>query len=73
MLVPQTAVLRRGELTAVYSVVNGAFSLRAVRLGTDMGAQGVEVLTGIHPGDTIAVDAIRAGFAKAAPGGTPSK
>jgi len=73
MLVPQTAVLRRGELTAVYSVVNGAFSLRAVRLGADMGAQGVEVLTGIQPGESIAVDAIRAGFAKAAPAGNSVK
>lgn len=67
LLVPQSAIVRRGELTAVYGVVNGSFALRAVRLGADQGAQGIEVLAGVQPGDAIAVDAIRAGFAKATP------
>lgn len=67
VLVPQSAIVRRGELTAVYGVVNTAFALRAVRLGADQGVHGVEVLTGVQPGDVIALDAIRAGFAKATP------
>lgn len=67
MLVPQAAIVRRGELTAVYVATNGAFSLRAVRLGVDLGAQGVEILAGVQSGESIALDPIRAGFAKAVP------
>ena len=67
LLLPQAAIVRRGELTAVYVVANGAFSLRAVRLGADRGAEGVEVLAGIKSGDAVALDPNRAGFANAAP------
>lgn len=67
LLVPQAAIVRRGELTAVYVVVNGAFSLRAVRLGADRGAEGVEVLAGIKSGDAVALAPNRAGFANATP------
>jgi RND family efflux transporter MFP subunit len=73
LLVPASAIVRRGELTAVYAVANGAFALRAVRLGTDQGASGVEVLTGIQSGDVIALDAVRAGMNKAAPAASASK
>lgn len=67
LLIPQSAVVRRGELTAVYVVVNGVFSLRAVRLGANLGSDGIEVLAGIASGESIALDPIRAGFAKATP------
>lgn len=67
ILVPQAAIVRRGELTAVYVAANGAFSLRAVRLGVDLGAPGVEVLAGVQSGESVALDPIRAGFAKAVP------
>jgi len=67
LTVPQASIVRRGELTAVYVVVNGAFSLRAVRLGANLGADGVEVLAGVDGGESIALDPIRAGFAKAVP------
>lgn len=67
LLIPQAAVVRRGELTAVYVVVNGAFLLRAVRLGANLGADGVEVLAGVASGEAIALDPIRAGFTKAVP------
>jgi RND family efflux transporter MFP subunit len=67
LLIPRAAVLRRGELTAVYVAVNGAFSLRAVRLGANLGAEGIEVLAGVASGEVIALDPIRAGFAKATP------
>jgi RND family efflux transporter MFP subunit len=73
LLVPASAVVRRGELTAVYAVVNGAFALRVVRLGASQGAQGVEVLAGLQNGDAIALDAIRAGLAKAVPATAMSK
>lgn len=65
--VPHAAVLRRGELTAVYLVQDGAFGLRAVRLGVDRGGDGVDVLAGLKPGDRIAADALRAGLAAARP------
>lgn len=70
MLVPATAVLRRGELTAVY-VASGqaAFALKAVRLGADHGAAGVEVLAGLGPEDRVAVDPVKAGLAGARPVG----
>ena len=49
VVVPASAVLHRGELTAIYVVsANGAaFVLKAVRLGADHGAAGVEILAGI--------------------------
>lgn len=66
MLVPPGAVLRRGELTAVYVAASqGGFVLKAVRLGADHGAAGVEVLAGLRPEDQVAVDPVRAGLAGA--------
>lgn len=73
LVIPQSAIVRRGELTALYVVVNGAFSLRAVRLGSSLGAEGVEVLAGIESGQTIALDPIRAGFANATPAAPVAK
>ena len=67
LLVPEAAVVRRGELTAVYVAVNGAFSLRAVRLGANFGKDGVEVLAGVKAGESVALDPIRAGFINATP------
>ena len=65
--VPAAAVLRRGELTAVYVAQDDRFTLRAVRLGTDRGAQGVDVLAGLKPGERVAADAVRAGLDGARP------
>jgi len=65
--VPAGAVLRRGELTAVYAVQGDGFALRAVRLGADRGSDGVEVLGGLRAGDRIAADALKAGLAGARP------
>lgn len=67
LLVPEAAIVRRGELTAVYVVVGKTFSLRAVRLGNHFGAQGVEVQAGVKAGEAVALDPIRAGFAHATP------
>jgi RND family efflux transporter MFP subunit len=64
---PAAAVLRRGELTAVYAVQGEQFVLRTVRLGADRGAAGVDVLAGLKPGDRIAADALKAGLADARP------
>ena len=67
MVVPQAAVLRRGELTAVYVAADKGFALKAVRLGADQGAAGVEVLAGLKAGDAVAVNAVQAGLAGATP------
>lgn len=66
VMVPAAAVLRRGELTAVYAAdPQGGFVLKAVRLGADHGAAGVEVLAGLRPDDAVALDPVRAGLAGA--------
>jgi RND family efflux transporter MFP subunit len=64
---PSAAVLRRGELTAVYVAQGKAFALRAVRLGGESGAGEIEIVAGLKPGDWVASDALRAGLAGAVP------
>ncbi len=71
LLVAQSAVVRRGELSAVYvaygSGDKAGFHLRAVRLGTDQGADGIEVLAGLKAGEVVALDPLRASVAGARP------
>ncbi len=56
LFVPASAVVRRGELSAVYVVDDkGAPRLRQVRLGTPSGER-VEVLSGVGAGDKVATD-----------------
>jgi len=66
LTVPAAAVLRRGELTAVYAAQDKSFVLKAVRLGTAQGS-GIEVLAGLKAGERIALDPVRAGLAGAVP------
>jgi len=65
MVVPAAAVLRRGELTAVYVAGDKGFALRAVRLGADHGAEGIEIVAGLAAGDRVALDPVKAGLAGA--------
>src|SRR5574343_250759 len=67
MVVPHAAVLRRGELTAVYVAGDKGFVLKAVRLGAEQGAAGIEGLAGLKAGDAVAVNAVQAGLAGAEP------
>lgn len=67
LLVPEPALLRRGELTAVYLATDAGFVLRAVRTGARHGDAGVEVLAGLRAGDRVAIDPVRAGLAGARP------
>lgn len=67
LVVPRAAVLRRGELTAVYVAQDQRFVLRAVRLGAARGAEQLTVLAGLKPGERVALDAVAAGLADAAP------
>jgi len=59
--VPAQAVLRRGELTAVYVALPQGFALRAVRTGPVAGDR-VEVLAGLSAGERVALDPVRAGL-----------
>ena len=61
-LVPKSAILRRGEITAVYVAQENGFAMKLVRLGADHGIAGVEVWAGLKEGDLIAVDAVQAGM-----------
>ena len=73
---PATAVLRRGELTAVYVAGGPGFVMRVVRLGRQLGQGQVEVLAGLLPQDRVAVDPVQAGLLGAqpeAPASTPNK
>lgn len=53
--IPDAAVARRGELTAVYVVKDGRVLLRQVRLGARKG-EAVDVLAGLAPGEVVARD-----------------
>jgi len=67
LVIPAAAVLRRGELTAVYVAGASGFVLKAVRLGADHGEQGFEVLAGLQEKDQVALDPVKAGLAGAQP------
>lgn len=73
LVIPTAAVLRRGELTAVYVVSNQGFALKAIRLGAEHGSQGVEVLAGLSDMDRVALDPVRAGLAGAQAAGSAAK
>ncbi|NCT70513.1 MAG: efflux RND transporter periplasmic adaptor subunit [Xanthomonadaceae bacterium] len=57
--VPVSALVRRGEVTAVYVLGDGRLSLRQVRLGDAAGDQ-VDVISGLKPGDRVAADPVAA-------------
>lgn len=67
LLLPPAALLRRGELQAVYVQQGQRFVLRAVRTGADLGPAGVVVLAGLKAGQRYALDALAAGLADATP------
>ncbi|MBA3904579.1 MAG: efflux RND transporter periplasmic adaptor subunit, partial [Rhodocyclaceae bacterium] len=63
LLVPAQAVLRRGEVTAVY-VIDGknAARLRQVRLSEPLAGDFHEVLAGLSAGEKVALDPVKAGI-----------
>ncbi len=70
LVLPPAAIVRRGELTAVYVAHARGFSLRAVRLGAQQGADGVAVVAGVQAGDAVALDPLRASLPGAMPAGS---
>lgn len=57
--IPAGAIVRRGEVVAAYVLADGRLSLRQLRLG-EASADGVEVIAGLQPGETIALDPVAA-------------
>ena len=63
LLVPRPAVLQRSEATVVYVVdERGAPQLRQVRLGAASDERSIEVLSGLRPGERVAIDPVKAGI-----------
>ncbi|MBS0199865.1 MAG: efflux RND transporter periplasmic adaptor subunit [Proteobacteria bacterium] len=57
--VPASSIAQRGELSAVYVVVDGRLLLRQLRLGARTG-DAVEVISGLQAGDVVARDPVAA-------------
>ena len=57
LLVPETAVVRRGQLEGVFVVENGQARLRWVRLGRAFGGQR-EVIAGLEAGESVVADGL---------------
>jgi RND family efflux transporter MFP subunit len=55
-VVPKSAILQRGELSAVYVLTNGQALLRQVRLGRMMTDDDIEIIAGLEEGELIAVN-----------------
>jgi RND family efflux transporter MFP subunit len=62
LTVPPQAVLRRGEINAVYVLKDGKPSLRQVRLGEPVGDGELEVLSGLASGETVSLDPVKTGI-----------
>lgn len=63
LTVPPAAVIRRGEVTAVYVLdATGAARLRQVRLGEAVPGGELEVLAGITPGERVSLTPVKSGI-----------
>tara|TARA_R110002049_G_scaffold1062_1_gene7957 strand:+ start:11359 stop:12429 length:1071 start_codon:yes stop_codon:yes gene_type:complete len=62
LMVPTSAILRRSEVTGVYVVGSDqSVRLRQIRVGREFG-ESTEVLAGLEPGETIAINPVMAGI-----------
>lgn len=62
LTVPTAAVLRRGEISAVYVLKDGKPSLRQVRLGEPVADGELNVLSGLAAGETVSLDPVKTGI-----------
>jgi RND family efflux transporter MFP subunit len=58
LVVPAAAVVRRGELTAVFVLADNERRLRQVRVGNRVGNDAYEVLAGLSAGERVALDPV---------------
>lgn len=64
LVMPTTAIVRRSEVTGAYVVdARGGVSLRQIRVGEPAGENYTEVLSGLKPGENVALDPVKAGIA----------
>ena len=64
LVMPTAAIVRRSEVTGAYVVdAKGGISLRQIRVGEPAGENYTEVLSGLRPGENVAVDPVKAGIA----------
>lgn len=69
LTVPPAAIIRRGEVTAVYVLDDtGASKLRQVRLGEVVSGGELEVLAGITSGERVSLEPVKMGIAIKAKG-----
>jgi RND family efflux transporter MFP subunit len=74
LTVPAAAVLRRGEVSAVYVLTgNQAPSLRQVRLGEALAGGELEILAGLSAGETVALDPVKTGILLKQPSASGAK
>ncbi len=67
LAIPAAAVLKRGEVTAVYVIDReGRAQLRQIRIGESVGDGQIEVLSGLNDGERIAQNPVQAGMATVA-------
>jgi RND family efflux transporter MFP subunit len=62
LTVPPQAVIRRGEISAVYVLQDSKPILRQVRLGEIVGDGEIEVLAGLSGGETVSLDPVKTGI-----------
>ncbi len=62
LTVPPQAVIRRGEVSAVYVMKDNKPTLRQLRLGETVGDGEIEVLAGLAGGETVSLDPVRTGI-----------
>lgn len=62
LTVPPQAILRRGEISAVYVLKDGKPVLRQVRLGEPVADGELEVLSGLAAGEVISLDPVKTGI-----------
>jgi RND family efflux transporter MFP subunit len=69
LVVPASAVLRRGEVTAAYVLAPaGGVRLRQIRVGDSFADGSVEIVAGLAPGERVALDPVKAGLESRARG-----
>jgi RND family efflux transporter MFP subunit len=72
LVIPNSAVLRRSEVTAVYVQSGGGqVQLRQIRVGDLSGDGYIEVLSGLREGERIAIDPVKAGLLSGSLKSTP--
>ncbi len=63
LVIPASAILRRSEVEAVYVVdEQGGVKLRQIRAGESAEQGFFEVLSGLKPGEKVAIDPVKAGM-----------